>query len=181
MKSPRPIAKSRRRTAKPPRRTAYALIYLLAALPIVVVIGNTTVRLVGQGLRAQRVAAREAVVADARRSIVEQLRRDAAAAVAVAADQDAYGAELTLRAPDAEVAYLTSNGAVTRVVKAGATEQQRQTWRLVDTTIGFQWEPVSEQGGVVWIRFHHTLTIDQRFPTRRELATAIRVQTGGGR
>jgi len=161
-----------------PRR-GYALIYLLAALPLIAVIGNVAVQITGHALRAQRMAVAEASDDQLRRVMVARLGLDAERTTTVEGAESGFGASLMLHAADGVITYDCASNGVTRVERAGGVEISRTTWKFGYAQCRLRLERVPGGGALVWIRVDHGLQIRKGLSARRAYATAVRIGQGG--
>lgn len=162
------------------RRRGYALVYVMAAVPLIAVIGNVAVQITGQALRAQRMAVAEASDDQLRRVMVARLGQDAERTTTVEGAESEFGTSLILRAVDGVITYDCASNGVTRVERAGGVEISRTTWEFGYAECRLRLERVPGGGALVWIRVDHRFQIRKGLSVRRAYATAVGVGKGDG-
>jgi hypothetical protein len=161
------------------KRSAYALIYMLAALPLIAVIGNVAVQITGRALRAQRMAVAERADDAALDLLLMQLRKDARLADRAESDADAFCDGATFQSGAQIVAYECTDSSVERVERSGDTEVSRTTWVLQHGRCAFRLEELANGRRLIWLRCDVHLSPQPRQPVTRHYATAIVVGVGG--
>jgi hypothetical protein len=161
------------------RRPAYALIYLLAALPLLVVAGNITVRTLAGALRVQRVAAVETANDTARRGLVDTLRDDARTASAIDVTPSESATTLSFTGPRGTAEYRFAKARVERVATVPEQVDVQMRWPMPDVTCTPRIEVSAADRNVLWLRFEYALEVRRGLYTRRHYAIALPVGTGG--
>ncbi len=160
------------------RKPAYALIYLLAALPLIAVVGNMTVVITGRALRAQRLAVAERADDGTRSLILDQLRRDAQSAVTAEGDPAAFGGAAVLRSGEWVVEYQCTGPELTRIEKNAGAVVSRTTWTFEHGTCALRLEKLPNNRALIWLRCAVTLPELHRLAVSRQYTTAVAVGQG---
>ena len=161
------------------RRRSYALIYVLAALPLIVVIGNVAVQLTGSALRAQRIATEEAGDDAARRLLVARMRGDARTAESLGDATEDFGDRVTFVGSNGTIEYVVADHAVTRTLRDGDRMLSETTWRFHHARCALRLETLGNGQSLVWLRFRASFQLRKNLPATREYVIALRVGEGG--
>jgi len=164
---------------KTARRKGYALLYVIAALPLIAVIGNFAAQIIGQALRAQRIAVAESADDAMLRLLMIKLRRDARTATDVRVPADGFGDSVIVHCPDHDVEYTVEGRTVTRVVRAGEVEQARSAWNFQQARCAFRIEEAAAGRPLLWVRCAAELHFRKNLPVQRCYATALLIGQGG--
>ena len=139
------------------RRPAYALLYVLAGMPLLIVIGNVTVQILGNALRTQRVATEGIANDDARHRLVDRIRRDALDANSFSVVNEPTRQRLVLSTGTDRVEYVIQGNTIHRASPIDDKIQSQMTWKLRDTECTLQYETITEHRALLWLRFHCTV------------------------
>lgn len=160
------------------RRRGYALIYLLAALPLIMIVGNISVQICGRALRAQRIAVAEHTDDITREIVLTCLRTDALAASRVEEIAGTSGFELVLSAGEWSTRWRGDGHTLTRIEQKDGIDSTPQDWHLRHGTCGLQVERLAGGRQLVWLQCVQTLPYEPRLATTRRYVTAVVVGDG---
>lgn len=164
------------------RRHGMALIYMLAAIPLAIVITSASSVLIGKVLRVQRESAIRTANTDNANRLVERMRDDAADSTRVKMLDDGTGVVFGSIGSNGGVEYRIESGAVKRRVKSDDNRPALEgsaRWLFKRCDIDLRLEPVSESQSVLWVLVDYRVELRKSVVDRQRLATAIRVGSGG--
>jgi len=164
------------------RRRGMALIYMLAAIPLAIVITSASSVLIGKVLRVQRESAIRTVNTDNANRLIERMRADAAESNRAILLGDGAGVLFENIGSNGGVEYRIEFDAVTRRKTSGDHEpalEGTSRWLFKRCDIDLRLEPVSESQSVLWVLVDYRVELRKSVVDRQKLATAIRVGSGG--
>lgn len=163
------------------RRKGMALIYLLAALPLSIVITSASAVLIGKVLRVQRESAIRTANTDNAIRLVERMRDDAADSTRVAVLDDGAGVVFESVGSNGGVEYRIEPESVTRRVLSTNDDpilEGSARWSFKRCNIELQLESVDKSQDVLWVLVDYRVELRKSVVDRQKLATAIRVGSG---
>lgn len=160
------------------KRRGYALIYLLAALPLIMIVGNISVQICGRALRAQRIAVAEHTDDITRQIVLATLREDALAAARVEELAGTGGFELVLSAGEWSARWRGDGRTLTRIEQKDGVDSAPQDWHLRHSTCRLQIESLASGRQLIWLNCMQTLPYEPRLATTRRYVTAVVVGDG---
>ena len=155
-------------------RGAYALIYLLAALPLIMVVGMISTKLLVRSLRAQQLATYEAQNNTELARLVRHIQEDAELAERVSA----LDAGLRFKQSACTIDYAIDANAVTRTVVREESPAEITTYKLHNGQAALSIEDIEDGGQLAWLRVVATYEISRAQSREWSFAAAALVGQG---